>query len=263
MLRVKAPTPSFGHQFKWCFMVVAGMVAAITIRHNRRGTELDPLLDAIASSKVCLLTKMDTCAVELTDNSAIHFDLHEAENPLFGFLYQQVARGDRDKMRDILMGAHVLLDDERGLVYSFLTQLPSAKRRISSHDSDRAQYGIPEGRVVSTLLVGTLHNQTWFQLEASAWDPWHQPLSSIGHVLDCMEYFVLGLNVGPLGVSRYTEREPIVARPASTSDACPLACGDKPVDASSAWRTNPIGQRYFRRQVWGRAELSQSAVRFQ
>lgn len=226
-----APTKAFGAANFVAFSRMRAVLAffvfvcVITVvRHHRRGAELDPLLEAISASRVCYHSQTETCAVELGESATARFDLHEAENPLFGFLYAQLGLSDLDGMREVLGGAHVQLEDG-GSAYGFLTQLPGAAKRISSHDSDRAQYGIPEGRIVSTLLVGTLRNHTWFQLEASSWDPWRNPLASLGHVADYLEYKATGMNVGPLGTSRSTEAHPLaLGHVGSVQKACPLAC---------------------------------------
>eukprot|EP00930_Biecheleria_cincta_P050755 TRINITY_DN35930_c0_g1_i1.p1 TRINITY_DN35930_c0_g1~~TRINITY_DN35930_c0_g1_i1.p1 ORF type:complete len:292 (-),score=26.66 TRINITY_DN35930_c0_g1_i1:66-941(-) len=205
-------------------VVVGSLSGLIAFRHAKRGKELEPLLDAMAGAKVCNDVRTGTCALEL-QKYAEQFDLHEAENPLFGFLFAQVSRGDRAELSEILRGAHVQIRDEDGSIYSFLTCLPGATRRTSSHMSDRAQFGIPEGRVVSTLLVGHLKNRTWFQLEGSPWGR-HQSLwNLLGHVLDFTEYWTLGRNVGPLGTSRLTDRHALMASsPMLVGEACPETC---------------------------------------
>eukprot|EP00440_Ansanella_granifera_P008553 gb/GFBE01009266.1/.p1 GENE.gb/GFBE01009266.1/~~gb/GFBE01009266.1/.p1 ORF type:complete len:286 (+),score=30.90 gb/GFBE01009266.1/:1-858(+) len=224
-------------------LTAGGLSLTIGVRHLRRGEELQPLLDAIVNSKVCSHTQTRTCALELSDQAAERFDLHIAENPLFGFLYGQVVHRDRAELEQILRGAHVDVVDQDGSVYTFLTSLPGATRRTSSHSSDRAQYGIPEGRVVSTLLVGRLGDQTWFQLEGHPWGAGQSILSCIGHALDFIEYVALGRNVGPLGTSRRTDEYPLIAgSPLSTTEACSATCGLGPPRRPAARSSKLLGR---------------------
>lgn len=219
--------------------LAAAMVVLAGLRHAWRGSKLEPLLKAIVSSDVCLDSTTGVCTLSFSEADAAAFDLHEREREVLGFLYGQVARGERGEMRQVLSGAHVKLQDADGFVYDFLRRLPAAHRRISSHSSDRPQYGVPEGRVLSALLVGTLSNATWLQLEGSPWDPGHRPLGSLGHVLDFLEYAASGRNVGPLGTSPSTDRRPLLAGPpAPVSEACPRTC---PAEAVAAVAASPSG----------------------
>eukprot|EP00747_Dinoflagellata_sp_TGD_P192245 gnl/TRDRNA2_/TRDRNA2_56811_c0_seq1.p1 gnl/TRDRNA2_/TRDRNA2_56811_c0~~gnl/TRDRNA2_/TRDRNA2_56811_c0_seq1.p1 ORF type:complete len:297 (+),score=45.42 gnl/TRDRNA2_/TRDRNA2_56811_c0_seq1:26-892(+) len=219
-------------------LLVLGLGIAATVQQQRREAELEPLLDAISSSAGCDAPTA-TCAVELSDTASSRFDLHPAENPLFGFLQLQVLEHDREKMKEVLCGAHLQIHDIDGSTYTFLTNLPGAWVRISSHDSDRAQYGIPEGRIVSSLLVGTLHNFTWLQLEAHPWDVWHDPVGSMGHALDYVKYRFTGMNVGPLGLSRFTDRHPleVLHRRKGVAEACPQQCNKTLVGHLERWRS--------------------------
>lgn len=234
------------------FLIAIGSLRVIiAIRHAKRGTELEPLLDAMAGAKVCSDFRTGTCALEL-QTYAEQFDLHEAENPLFGFLSAQMSLGDRAELSEVLRGAHVEIRDEDGSIYSFLTSLPGATRRTSSHTSDRAQFGIPEGRVVSTLLVGHLQNRTWFQLEGSPWGPHQSVWNLLGHILDFIEYRTLGQNVGPLGTSMFTDRQALMAgNPKLVGEACPETCATsasiKPVKLfSSAVSDRRLGTKRIR-----------------
>jgi len=237
------------------FVVAIGSLSAIiALRHAKRGKELEPLLDAMDAAKVCSDVRTGTCALEL-QKYAEQFDLHEAENPLFGFLSAQMSRGDRAELSEVLRGAHAEVRDEDGSIYSFLTSLPGATKRTSSHTSDRAQFGIPEGRVVSTLLVGNLQNRTWFQLEGSPWGPHQTVWNLVGHILDFIEYWTLGQNVGPLGTSMFTDRQALMAgSPMPVGEACPETCATsasiKPVTSaqllSSAVSDGRLGAKRVR-----------------
>mmetsp|Transcript_76416 Transcript_76416/g.236646 ORF Transcript_76416/g.236646 Transcript_76416/m.236646 type:complete len:350 (+) Transcript_76416:50-1099(+) len=215
------------------------LTTMVAIRHVWRRRSLEPLLDLIVSAGVCHNIQRGACELNFSQAAAGAFDLREHESPVLGFLYHQVARGEREEMRQVLCGANVRLQDADGSVYGLLQSLPGAQRRISSHQSSRPQYGVPVGRVLSSLLLGTRDNSTWLQLEGSPWDPWHQPVRSLGHVLDFLEYGIIRRNVGPLGTSKATDRRPLLAGPpAPTSEACPALCGQPttgaPVQAGKA-----------------------------
>ncbi|CAE8612541.1 unnamed protein product [Polarella glacialis] len=171
------------------------------------------------------------CYLELMPGATERFDLHPAENALLGLIYLQLAERNVSIMREILKGAHILVEeDSRKLIYKLLSSLPGAHARISSHMSDKKQYGIPEGRVLSTLLVGSLANSTWFQLEGHPWDPFRDPVGSTGHILDYIHYKLSGKNQGPLGASPFTDQHPMVfERPVTVlAEVCPAYCRQPP-----------------------------------
>lgn len=179
----------------------------------------------------CAHQQTGTCALMLTQEESNRFDLHPAENPLLGFIWQQVVAQNYAEMREVLSGAHVVIKDPQGRIYNFLENLPGAVRRgASTHRSDRAQYDIPEGRVVSSLLIGYLSDATWFQLEASPWDLKNHFWQSLGHIFDVTEYVIsfMSNNVGPLGTSRYTDQKPLRKESFALADkVCPVACLEK------------------------------------
>mmetsp|Transcript_10236 Transcript_10236/g.30802 ORF Transcript_10236/g.30802 Transcript_10236/m.30802 type:complete len:337 (-) Transcript_10236:49-1059(-) len=215
-----------------CTVCLAATITVLTvmvfIRHNWRNRRLDPVLDMVFSAGVCENPARHVCELNISQAVLDKFDLHEHESPLLGFLFHQVARGAHEELRQVLSGAHIKLQDPDGSVYDFLRSLPGAWRRISSHRSSRPQYGVPAGSVLSALLVGTLDNSTWLQLEGSPWDPGHRPLGSLGHALDFLEYAIIRRNVGPLGTSKATDRQPLLAgQIAPTREACPSACARK------------------------------------
>mmetsp|Transcript_41209 Transcript_41209/g.92957 ORF Transcript_41209/g.92957 Transcript_41209/m.92957 type:complete len:304 (+) Transcript_41209:108-1019(+) len=204
-------------------VLLAGLIA---VRHARRGAELEPLVNFLKSSQACTRSPERACTIMANNEVSDRFDLHEPEALLLGFLFDQALRGNLDETAEVLSGAHMVLEDADGSAYGFLTTLPGAHRRISSHASTREQYGIPEGRVLSSLLVGTIQNMTWLQLEGSPWNPWHDPWRSLGHILDFLEYVILQRNVGPLGTSRATDKMPILmGRVLPVEKACPAVCG--------------------------------------
>jgi len=220
-----------------CLSVAPCVVAftlglGVVVRHWRRSGELQPLLDSIADDQACAHEQTATCALKLTGEESNRFDLHPAENPLLGFIWQQVVLQNLAEMQEVLSGAHVIIPDPHGTSYAFLHSLPAAVRRTSStHSSDRAQYDIPEGRVVASLLIGYLDNATWFQLEGAPWDLKNDFWRSLGHIFDTTEYVAsfMKKNVGPLGTSRYTDQAPLLKSTVlPVSEACPSPCQSRP-----------------------------------
>mmetsp|Transcript_51188 Transcript_51188/g.136666 ORF Transcript_51188/g.136666 Transcript_51188/m.136666 type:complete len:224 (-) Transcript_51188:98-769(-) len=200
-------------------------------RHEHRGELLEPVMNAIGGAEYCYNSETGTCAALLAPKDVKHFDLSQVERPLFGFLYAQVAGYSNSIFREMLSGAHVEIEDPHSAAYEFLIKRPGAHQRISSHQSDDPQYGVPEGRVVRTLLVGTLEGRTWFQLEGSPWDPVHQVGASMGHALDTLEYAISRRNIGPLGTSNFTDRAPLLmdGRPLDPALVCHEPCAQQPV----------------------------------
>lgn len=113
-------------------------------------------------------------------------------------------------MAEFLKGAHVIIEGDEGRFYSWLTKMRDSYQRASSHDSTAPTYGIPQGSIIRTILTGrTQDGSTWFQFEAHHWDPWERPLESFRHAINYIEYIIIGSQVGPLGVSRRTDANPI------------------------------------------------------
>jgi len=220
-----------------CGLLLLLLAVAIVIslcRRRDRARMLNPLLDTLNSSDACFQGGTDSCAVEFAPAPAHRFHLHPAENPLLGFLFHELLARDLGKMREILSGANFISQDANRTFYRFFKNLPGAYSRISSHRSTLAQYGVPEGAVLVTLLIGYVpcphqpeQNCTWAQFEGSGWDPLHRPIEAVGHVLDYFHYRLCHCNVGPLGTSRHTDANPLiidedVMPPAE--EACPLEC---------------------------------------
>lgn len=209
---------------------LAVILTCILVRHFQRGALLTPMLDVINTADYCYDRATGTCAATLPPGDVRRFDLLREERPLFGFLFVQVANRSAETMRLVFCGAHVVISDPDASAYEFLIHRPGAHRRISSHASDEPQFGIPEGRVVRTLLVGRLENASWFQLEGSSWNPSQKPGASLGHVLDTIEYVITGRNVGPLGTSSHTDKEPLKLGLVQNATACSPDC---PADADA------------------------------
>lgn len=114
-----------------------------------------------------------------------------------------------EELREILMGAHVRLDDDGDAYDEWSAKMMSKKQRSSSHPSDDAQYAI-QGALINELLFSRLEvngkSYTWFQLE-------NHPVT-LGHLIRHMkDYFVYKLtkrNQGPHGSSLATHHNPII-----------------------------------------------------
>lgn len=169
-----------------------------------------------------------SCKAELGLN-ATTFDLHPAENALFGFIYAQVTNRSHSDMSEILGGAFVKFPDPNGCAHKFLITLPGHYKRISSHFSSTDQYGIKEGKVIDTILIGTsTDNVTWFQLEGAAFDGMHDISQSWKHTLDTILYVVTRRQMGPLGTSAHTEKQPLHMPTPSVPQYCALPCAVPP-----------------------------------
>lgn len=57
-------------------------------------------------------------------------------------------------MSEILRGAHIVVEEDRGAFYSWFTHMQDSYRRTSSHRSIVPMYGIDEGSVLRTILTG-------------------------------------------------------------------------------------------------------------
>lgn len=57
-------------------------------------------------------------------------------------------------MSEILRGAHVVIENDRGAFYSWFVRMQDSYRRTSSHLSTVPMYGIDQGSVLRTILTG-------------------------------------------------------------------------------------------------------------
>ena len=119
------------------------------------------------------------------------------------------------QLHDVLCGGHVLIDDPQ--LYSDWQFKKISHPRISSHhhDIDKSRY--PDigmrGHVVREKLHGRTARGTWVQLEKTPAAFGQRKLPSVDdfrHLMDYVVYRVTRSNVGPWGLSRRTERRPIV-----------------------------------------------------
>jgi hypothetical protein len=122
------------------------------------------------------------------------------------------------QLRDVLCGGHVIVDDT-GLYESW--RFPKVSHlRLSSHHRDIDKKRYPDigmrGLVVREKLHGRTAQGTWVQLEKTpaAFGSRKLPsLDDVRHLMDYVTYRVTRSNVGPWGLSRWTERRPIYLSP--------------------------------------------------
>eukprot|EP01006_Ploeotia_vitrea_P036036 TRINITY_DN65959_c5_g3_i1.p1 TRINITY_DN65959_c5_g3~~TRINITY_DN65959_c5_g3_i1.p1 ORF type:complete len:599 (+),score=240.77 TRINITY_DN65959_c5_g3_i1:2-1798(+) len=149
-------------------------------------------------------------------SQADEYDLHPSEALFLGTVHIRVLNRSMPLMKEVLCGAHIVVDYShepdscRGWFYTFLTHMHDSYRRRSSHSSTRPQFGVPEGTVLQTLLIGeggrAARENTWFQLEGSQWHPMRHPFQSVVHAMNYVQYKLTDRQVGPLGTSYYTDR---------------------------------------------------------
>lgn len=145
-----------------------------------------------------------------------HLDLQSRECCLLGTVFHGVLNRSGDSLLEFLGGAHVVVttagSSHTDTLYMIMMHMQGAYQRRSSHSSSAPQYGVPQGRLLRTLLVGRQvqdPQRTWFQVEGANWAPLKNPFESTTHILNWLRYIVTGLQVGPLGSSIYTDRRPL------------------------------------------------------
>ena len=122
------------------------------------------------------------------------------------------------RMRDVLRGAHVLVDDPQ--LYE-TWKFPRSRQRLSSHHKTIDKQAYPDiglrGPVVREKLHGRTAAGTWVQLEktpASMGDGFRFPnWHDVAHLADYVVYRITKRNVGPWGLSEATEKRPMYLSP--------------------------------------------------
>lgn len=122
------------------------------------------------------------------------------------------------RLSHMLKGAHVVVgNDDRRDFLGMLTNVPGSYRRWSSHRSIVPQVGVPVFQGRHSILTGINRcNKTWFQFESDAWK--RGDVKSVFHSLNFIYYKVIGYQVGPYGVSKYTESRPLLLYSTSSSN---------------------------------------------
>ncbi len=133
---------------------------------------------------------------------------------------------DVPQLREVLCGAHVLVDDPD--LYE-RWRFPQDRERLSSHHRtvDKRRYpdiGL-KGPLVREKLHGRTEAGTWVQLEktpAAMGHGVHLPSATdLKHLIDYVVYRITKSNVGPWGLSKNTERRPMYLSP-SLSTTVPV-----------------------------------------
>jgi len=178
----------------------------------------DPaVLTEPSNSEEARAAKMVVHEVIVTPSDRERLDLHPLECCLLGTVYYGLLRAASSSHMQFLSGAHMVVNATGelpvGTFYAIMTHMRGAYQRMSSHSSSVPQYGVPEGRILRTLLTGRQVDppqRSWFQVEGAEWSPLKHPLDSLLHLLNWIRYKVTGLQVGPLGSSKFTDKNPLV-----------------------------------------------------
>ena len=125
---------------------------------------------------------------------------------------------DVPQVREILCGAHVLVDDPE--LYE-RWRFPKSRERLSSHHATIDKKLYPDIGLKGPLVREKLHGRTaagtWVQLEktpAAMGPGFHLPsLTDLQHLWDYVVYRYTKSNVGPWGLSKNTERRPMYLSP--------------------------------------------------
>jgi hypothetical protein len=122
------------------------------------------------------------------------------------------------QLRDVLRGAHVLIDDAS--LYERWRFPKASHQRISSHHHDIDKTKYPDIGMRGPLLREKLHGRTahgtWMQLEKTPAAFGRRKLPSwqdVLHLADYVTYRVTRSNIGPWGRSGETERRPMYLSP--------------------------------------------------
>ena len=122
------------------------------------------------------------------------------------------------QLRDMLRGGHVIVDDPD--LYESWSFPRVSHQRLSSHHRDIDKKTYPDlgmrGLVVREKLHGRTAHGTWVQLEKTPAAFGTRKLpgpDDVRHLMDYVIYRVTRSNVGPWGLSRWTERRSIYLSP--------------------------------------------------
>jgi len=195
-------------------LLFAACVIRAAARHN-----LSNIVDLLETRGVNYTASTGVYTLVVTPQEESKFDLHHIECSLLGTIYVRLCNRDMGLMREILCGANVVVSHDHAWYYNTFGSFREAYHRISSHYSLVPQYGVPEGQILKTLLTGQRPDSvaeirgtgdTWFQFEGAEWNPAHNPSDSFIHMLNYLQYKLTNRNVGPLGSSSHTDKNPIV-----------------------------------------------------
>lgn len=158
---------------------------------------------------------------KLIDQGEEHYTAHTEAN----FILKLIATLRNDfnhnphltmkTLEEMLKGGHLKFVDDGSLYNELVTTFQEClHERTSSHQSCAKQYSF-SGPVVKEVLFGVSQDEngkfnTWIQFEK------HNTRNIFNLLLHLLDYIVhkfTGKNVGPYGLSDYTENEPLVLSP--------------------------------------------------
>jgi len=197
----------------YCLAMVVSMCILILFSMMQRmasQTTLHDLMSALLKAEF----EQDMVLEGVVDMHGHHLSalgVLPVERKILGTLYTQLLNKRVKFLVEIMKGAHVIVEQDDGWYYDKFRNLSSSTyARISSHFSSEQQYAIPQGYMLDTLLTGKTSGQdSWFQLEGANWDPFYRPFDSFVHVLNYIEYRIRGVQIGPLGTSVHTDKNPL------------------------------------------------------
>lgn len=207
-------------------LLLAGALAALGGSDRRdhasglhalfRSSGLQVLRAGVSEARPCGLV------YRLRSESALRsLGVFSSENALLATVFGRLAgggcgreapcEGAAERMDELLRGAHVLVEGDGAWWYRHLREAPGSYRRRSSHASSAAQYGVYLGPTLKTVLAGVVPGtgDSWLQFEGANWAPLRYPVDSLLHAVYYLQYLVRGYQVGPLGTSLHTERNPV------------------------------------------------------
>lgn len=118
-------------------------------------------------------------------------------------------------LEEMLKGGHLKFVDDGSLYNELVTTFQECLyERTSSHQSCAKQYSF-SGPVVKEVLFGVSQDEngnfnTWIQFEKHST---RNILDFLLHLFDYIVHKITGKNVGPYGLSDYTENAPLVLGP--------------------------------------------------
>jgi hypothetical protein len=191
-----------------CALILFSMMQRMTLNST-----LYALMNAILHAEFVPLST-NSIIVDMHLHDTRNLETIDIEKRIIGTIYTQLLNKKRHLLMEIIKGAHVVVENDEGRYYEIFKNISTATyTRISSHFSRDAQYAVPQGGLLDTLLTGTTRRKdSWFQFEGANWDPIGRPLDSFVHVLNYIEYKIRGVQIGPLGTSEFTDSNPLRIR---------------------------------------------------
>ncbi|EQC36873.1 hypothetical protein SDRG_05703 [Saprolegnia diclina VS20] len=195
-------------------VVASALILFSALQRMTLESTLYSLMNTMLTAEYYVPTEDRTGLVDMTIAPARNVATIDVERIILATLYTQLLNKHSKVLMEIVKGAHVIVENDQGAYYELFRNITATTyTRISSHASIVSQYAVPQGPLLETLLTGvTAEKHSWFQFEGANWDPIDRPFDSILHVLNYLEYKVRGVQIGPLGTSLHTDRNPLRIR---------------------------------------------------